>query len=422
MYEINSKQMMKRKITIIAIACMVVTMSESYSQRYDGLGRQGRNVITTAVPSLLIGPDSRVGAMGEAGVALQDDINAQHWNPAKYAFMKNPFGAGLSYSPWLANLGVNDIYLAYLAGYAKVSKMDVVSFSLRYFSMGEMEMTNDLGESLGKANPHEFAVDAGYSRKLVDNLSMALSGRFIYSYLSNYSAYGGGGDIKPGMAGAVDIGLFYTKDLKANTVESNKISWGLCFSNIGSKISYSTSSAEFRSFIPANFRTGIVYTLGMDKYNKITFSFDLNKLMVPTPPQYARDSNGMVIRDPEGEPVIDKGRNPRTTSVAESLITSWFDAPGNPTKFKEEMQEFIQNIGIEYGYIDVFFVRTGFFNEAWSKGNRKYLTFGVGLKYSMFCIDASYILPVNTRNHPLENTLRFSLSFDFFNKNNNQRK
>jgi len=411
--------MIKKKIAIIAIVCMVATISEAYSQSYEGLGRRGRNVITTAVPSLLIGPDSRVGAMGESGVALGDDINAQHWNPAKYAFMKNPFGLGLSYSPWLANLGVNDIYLLYLSGYAKASKMDVVSFSLRYFSMGEMEMTDETGESKGKANPHEFAIDAGYSRKLVDNWSLALSGRFIYSYLSNYSSYGGGGDIKPGIAGAVDIGLFYTKDLRANTVEGNKISWGLCLSNIGSKISYSTST-YFRSFIPANFRTGIAYALEIDKYNKLTFTFDLNKLLVPTPPEYARDSSNMVIRDPNGEPIIAKGdKKYRNRAVAESLITSWYDAPRG---FAEEMEEFIQNIGIEYGYNDIFFIRTGFFNEAATKGNRKYITFGVGLKYSMFSIDASYILPVNNRNHPLENTLRFSLTFDFFNKTSTQRK
>jgi hypothetical protein len=400
---------------------MIAAMSEAYSQK-EVLGQdKTRNVITTVVPSLLIGPDSRVGAMGEAGVALDNDINAQHWNPAKYIFMENMFGAGFSFSPWLAGLGVNDIYLAYLSGYAKVTNMDAVSFSLRYFSMGEMELTDPTGASMGKAAPHEFAIDAAYSRILVDNLSMAMTGRFIYSKLSNYTSYGNQTDIKPGTSVAVDVSLFYRKELRTNSLESSKISWGLCISNIGGKVSYSkTKDNRYSNFLPANFRTGVAYELGMDKYNKLTFTFDLNKLLVPTPPRYAKDSIGNTILI-QGEPVVEKGRDPKKTTAAEALITSWYDAPGNPTVFAEEMQEFIQNIGIEYGYSNTFFVRTGFFNEAKTKGNRKYITFGVGLKYSMFCIDASYILPVSSRNHPLENTLRFSLTFDFFNKKNSKK-
>ena len=405
--------MTNKKITIVAmLVLMAATMSSVYAQNIVLGQDKTRNVITTAVPSLMIGPDSRVGAIGEAGVALQNDINAQHWNPAKYAFMENPFGAGFSYSPWLAGLGCHDIYLAYLAGYVKSDKMGAVSFSLRYFSMGDMELTDEMGNIIGKATPNEFAVDAGYSRKLIDNLSMAVSFRFIYSDLSRG---GSQSEIKPGMTGAADIGLFYVKDLKANTVESNKISWGLCLSNIGGKISYSTT--DYRSYIPANFRTGIAYELGIDKYNKITFLFDLNKLLVPTPPLYGKDTA-------TGKLVIEGGRKEyadhyRNVSPAESLFKSWYDAPRG---FGEEMEEFIQNIGLEYGYNDVFFVRTGFFNEAKTKGNRKYITFGVGLKYSMFAIDAAYILPVNSRNHPLENTLRFSLTFDFFKNNKKQKK
>jgi len=410
--------MIKKRTTIIAVwVFMIVTISETYSQG-GALGQdRTRNVITTAVPSLIIGPDSRAGAMGEAGVAIANDINAQHWNPAKYVFFDNTFGLGLSYSPWLAGLGVNDIYLAYLAGYAKVSRMDAVSFSLRYFSMGDMELTDYSGSLIGRASPHEFAIDATYSRKLVDNLSMAIGGRFIYSKLANYTASGNQSDIKPGLSGAADIAFFYTKELRANNVEGSNFAWGLSISNLGSKISYSTTI--YRSFIPANFRTGIAYTVEIDKFNKMTFAFDLNKLLVPTPPLYATDSNGSVIRDPDNNPVVAKGHNPQNTSPAEAIFTSWYDAPGG---FGEEMREFIQNIGMEYGYNDIFFIRAGFFNEARTKGNRKYLTFGVGLKYSMFSIDASYILPVSTRNHPLENTLRFSLTFDFGPQNRGNRR
>jgi len=414
--------MIEKRITIIAVwVFMIATIGETYSQGGGAIGQDNtRNVITTAVPSLIIGPDSRSGAMGEAGVAVANDINAQHWNPSKYIFFDNLFGLGLSYSPWLAGLGVNDIYLAYLTGYAKVSRMDAISFSLRYFSMGDMELTDYSGTVIGKAAPHEFAIDATYSRKLIDNFSMAIGGRFIYSKLATYTASGNQSDIRPGITGAADISFFYTKDLRANSIEGHNIAWGLCISNIGAKISY--SSSIYRSFIPTNFRTGIAYTIEMDKFNKMTFAFDLNKLLVPTPPLYATDTiNGGVIQDPDGNPVIAEGggRNPLTTSPAEAIFTSWYDAPGG---FKEEMREFIQNIGIEYGYNDIFFIRTGFFNEARSKGNRKYLTFGVGLKYSMFSIDASYILPVSRRDHPLANTLRFSLTFDFGTKNKGNRK
>jgi len=404
----------ERIIIVCALMLMSSAVNKSYSQ--TGLGQElhkSSNVITTAVPSLLIGPDSRLGAMGETGVAVEKDINAQHWNPSKYVFSENPFGLGFSFSPWLAGLGVNDIYLAYLAGYAKVSQMDAISFSLRYFSMGDMEFTDADGQSKGRFSPREFAIDAAYSRKLVDNWSMAVTGRFIYSKLANYSSYGDQNSIKAGVTGAVDVSLFYTKDLRAEKVESNNIAWGLCLSNIGGKISYSTSS-DYRSFLPANFRTGIAYTVGMDKYNKLTLTLDLNKLLVPTWPTYKKDSVNRIMLDPNGNPIIDKGgwkgKLPRDISPAEALVVSWFDAPGG---FREEMREFIQNFGLEYGYNDLFFIRTGFFNEATTKGNRKYITFGVGVKYSMFAIDACYILPVSRRNHPLENTLRFSLTFDF---------
>lgn len=404
--------MKKKGILIVSVWMLMICGSNKvYSQSQGGvLGQeQKRNVITTAVPSMLIGPDSRIGAMGETGVAVGEDINAQHWNPSKYVFSENTFGLGFSFSPWLANLGVNDIYLAYLAGYVKIGKMDAVSFSLRYFSMGEMELTDITGAVIAKASPHEFAIDAAYSRKLIENLSMAITGRFVYSHLSNYTNSGSQDNIKPGIAGAADVSLFYTKDLRAKNVESSKISWGLNISNIGNKISY--SSSLYRSFLPANFRTGIAYTLGLDRYNKLTFAFDLNKLLVTTPPLFKKDSSGFVERDDVTfDPIIAKGRNPQTTTAAEAVFTSWFDAPGG---FGEEMREFVQNFGVEYGYNDLFFIRTGFFNEAKTKGNRKYMTFGVGVKYSIFSIDACYILPVSARNHPLENTLRFSLTLDF---------
>lgn len=377
----------------------------------DVLGKSeiaGRsNAITTAVPFLMIGPDSYTGGMGEVGVALPHDLNAQHWNPAKYVFSPNTGGIAISYSPWLSNLNMNDIYLAYLSGYYKLTNLDAISMSLRYFSMGEMELRDLIGENpLGdgvKVSPHEFAIDAAYSRKFTKELSMAVTGRFIYSNLTTVSGISSTTEgIKPGFSGAADISLYYKKNLRSERLYKSFIGFGVNFSNIGAKISYSKSLES--DFLPANFRIGTAYTMYVDKYNSLTFALDLNKLLVPTNPLYYTDSV-----DVDGNKVIAAGRDPSNTSVVEAIITSWYDAPGG---FKEEMNEFIVNIGVEYAYNDLLFIRAGYFNEAATKGNRKYLTAGVGIKYSIFALDASYIIPVTERNNALENTLRFTLSFD----------
>ena len=399
-----------RKILVLLFSIIISTVSVVNSQstnRSQLLGQQG-NAITTAVPFLLIGPDSRTGGMGETGAAILNESNAQHWNPSKYLFSKNDAGISVSYSPWLAGLNVNDIHLLYLSTYFKLTKLDAISFSLRYFSLGSMEITNNFGDKIVDAKPNEFAIDGAYSRILVDGLSMAVTGRFIYSHLSNYSATQ---DIKPGVSGAADISLFYMKKFEPGKFSSHNLNVGLNISNIGAKISYSNNT-EMRDFLPANFRFGLAYDMNFDKYNKLTVAFDLNKLLVTTPPIYLRDSNNnnMIVRDENNDPVVEKGRYPYKTSAAAAVFTSWFDAPGG---FVEEMKEFILNFGLEYAYNDLLFIRAGYFNEARTKGNRKYMTFGVGVKYSIFTIDASYILPVSARNSPLEHTLRFTLSFDF---------
>ena len=393
--------------SFVSFLCIVLSFSSVYSQNAkNALGQEYSklsNPITTAVPFLLIAPDSRLGGMGEAGAAVLGDMNAQHWNPAKYLFSENNGGFSVSYSPWLAGLDVNDIYLLYLSGYAKVSKMDAISFSLRFFSMGKMELRDMTGEKIGPdVTPHEFAIDAAYSRMLVEGLSMSVTGRFIYSKLSNYSPTQ---DIKPGLSGAADISLFYQKKFKSRKMHAHNLNLGLNISNIGAKITYS-EIRDMRDFLPANFRLGIAYDMHFDKYNRMTLAFDVNKLLVTTPPAFRRDTNANGTVDI----VVDKGRDPYKTSAAAAVFTSWGDAPGG---FSEEMKEFILNFGLEYAYNDLLFVRAGYFNEAKTKGARKYLTFGVGIKYSVFAIDASYILPVASRTHPLANTLRFTLSFDF---------
>ncbi|MBP5412605.1 MAG: type IX secretion system outer membrane channel protein PorV [Bacteroidales bacterium] len=385
--------------------------AQSAKPANDVLGRMGGNVISTGVPFLLIAPDTRIGGMGETGVAVENDINAQHWNPAKYIYSPNNFGFSVSYSPWLAGLNVNDIYLLYLAAYGKVTDKDGLSGSLRYFSMGSMEIRNEEGDLITDYKPHEFAFDLAYERQLIPDLSMAVTGRFIFSDLSTSTTR----ESKPGLAGAADISLFYHKKLRANKLNFSQIAFGLNISNIGNKISYSSSMA--RDFLPANFRTGIAYTMKIDPYNQFIFAIDFNKLLVTTPPIYKTDENGAIVYDEvTGEPIIEKGRNPKTTTAASAVFTSWFDAP---TGFVEELHEYIVNLGIEYSYNNLLFVRTGYFNESQYKGRRKYMTFGIGIKYSVFSIDAAYILPLNSRNHPLQNTLRFSISFDF-NKNGNK--
>ena len=399
------------KKTIIS-SLLICSCLSAIGQKVDALGRLRANDITTADLFLMIGPDLHLGGMGEVGAAIPHDLNAQFWNPAKYVFSPNIGGVSVSYSPWLFGLGLNDIYLAYLSGYYKPTKMDAISMSLRFFSMGQMELRDYEGNNpLGKnvyVNPHEFSIDAAYSRKFTPQLSMAIAGRFIYSNLttvSNVSSTTEG--VKPGISGAADIALFYQKNLKAEKLHKSIIGFGLNISNIGAKISYSSSMD--REFLPANLRIGTAYTMYIDKYNSLTFALDLNKLLVPTTPIYATDSFGVVLRDADGNAIIEKGRDPRKSSVVGAIVTSWYDAPGG---FVEEMSEFIINLGLEYGYNDLLFIRAGYFNEAKNKGNRKYLTAGVGLKYSIFILDASYIIPVNERNNALENTLRFTLSFD----------
>jgi hypothetical protein len=394
------------------IMLATVWVANTQAQILDRKGDLGKinNAITTAVPFLLIAPDSRIGAMGETGVAVLDDGAAQHWNPSKYLFSQNDAGVSISYSPWLAGLHVNDIYHLYLSAYYNVTDMDALSFAIRFFSMGDMDLTDYQGNIIMSAKPHEFAIDAAYTRMLVDNLSMSVTGRFIYSKLSVTGI--NNSDIKPGIAGAADISLFYKKAFSSGKLYKHNLNVGVQISNIGNKVSY--SSTLDRDFLPANLRLGIAYDMYFDKYNKLTLAFDINKLLVPTPPVYETDSNGTVILNEENDPVVAKGRDPRKTSVVSAIFTSWGDAPGG---FEEEMKEFILNFGMEYTYNDLFSVRAGYFNEAKTKGARKYMTFGVGIKYSIFAIDAAYILPVASRNHPLENTLRFTLSFDFKVKN-----
>ncbi len=360
------------------------------------------NAITTAVPFLMIAPDSRSGAMGDIGVSTTPDANSQFWNPAKYPFIEHDFGFSMSYSPWLRSL-VNDINLAYLSGYYKIDNKSAISASLRYFSMGEIQFTDKVGNDLGIYKPNEFSIDAAYSRLLGPNFSGAVALRYINSNLTSGQNVGGQ-QTEVGQSVAADVAIYWRKKMKVNDTKM-LFAVGLNVSNIGTKISYSESLE--RDFIPTNFRLGPSLTIDLDKYNKLTIAVDINKLLVPTPPIYALDSNDNPIAQGDGWE-IEKGMDPNR-SVGNALFTSWYDAPGG---FTEEIQEFIIGSGLEYAYDQKFFIRGGYFYENQYKGNRQYFTLGAGFKYNVFALDFSYLIPTTQRN-PMQNTVRFTLVFNF---------
>jgi hypothetical protein len=371
------------------------------------------NAIQTAVPFMTITPDSRAGGMGDVGVASEPDVNSQYWNNAKYVFMESQGGVALSYTPWLRKL-INDINLAYLAGFYKIDEKQVVSAALRYFSLGQIVFTDNYGTPQGIYVPNEFAIDAGYARLLTDNFSGGIVFRFIRSDLTGGQTVGGS-DSKAAMAIAGDLGFFYRN---ADLVLGNRdgiLGLGIQFSNMGNKVSY-TADQE-KSFLPINLRLGGALTIEMDEYNSISLMADLNKLMVPTPPVWATDSIGNPIRNANGDQIIEYGKNP-FVAVPVGMFQSFYDAPGvvmndgSRSKWREEVNEITYSVGLEYWYRKQFAIRGGYFHEHETKGNRKYFTVGMGLRLNVFALDFSYLIPVKQQN-PLANTLRFTLGFEF---------
>ncbi len=355
------------------------------------------NVIHVAVPFLTIAPDSRAGAMGEAGIATKPDVYSMHWNPAKYAFAEENFSAALTYTPWLRNL-IDNIDLATLSAYMRIDENQTISGSLTYFSLGEIVFTNISGEPEGQHNPNEFSIDVGYSRKLSENLSGGLAFRYIRSDLTG-GAYVGGTVSQPAQAFAADISIYSQNDIEISGNEA-ELAWGANISNIGNKVTYSDD--QNTQFIPINLGLGSALTLNIDEQNSISFAMDVNKLLVPTPPVYYPDSV-----DVDGNRVIEQGKDPNV-SVARGMLQSFYDAPGG---FREELREITLSMGTEYWYAEQFAIRAGYFYEHETKGNRKFFTTGLGLRLNAFSIDFSYLIPVY-RTNPLANTLRFSLSID----------
>lgn len=395
-----------KKVTVFVISLTVLSVSvfaQSNSISRDSLLGQ-INTITTAVPFLLIAPDARAGSMGDAGVATSPDANSIHWNPAKLAFVDKNMGVSVSYTPWLRAL-VPDIYLGYLSAYKKLKGDQTLALSLLYFSLGDITFTDNNGNVTGQFNPKELSVDVAYSRKLGDDFSGGLALRYINSNLTGGAYLPSGSYSHAGNSVAADVSVYYLKDIEISNKKTVFTS-GLNISNIGSKISYTESGNK--DFIPTNFRLGAGLKTDLDEYNSLCFTADVNKLLVPTPPVYLKDVSGKDSVDENGSKIVLYGKDPNV-SVATALFTSWADAPGG---FAEEIKEFTYSLGLEYWYDKQFAIRAGYFHEAPTKGNRQFFTVGAGVKYNVFGIDFSYLIPTQQK-HPLENTLQFTLLVDF---------
>jgi Type IX secretion system protein PorV len=349
------------------------------------------NVVTTSVPFLRISPDARAGGMGEVGIATAPDANSPFWNLAKTAFNESEGGLSLTYTPWLRRLQLNDVYLATVTGYYKLSDQEAIAGSLRYFSLGNIQFTDNLGNDFGSFRPREFSFDAGYTRKLSEKMGLGVALRYINSNLAGGQVVNGT-TYKAGSTVSGDLSWFYTGQ---NQVGEG---WnlGATLTNLGGKIGY-TNDAKQKDFIPANLGIGAAHSWVFDESNKLTFGVDVNKLLVPTPPAVG-DSAGLVAY--------------RSKSVVSSWFSSFGDAPGG---FGEELREFQVSGGFEFVYQDQFALRAGYHYEDATKGNRKYFTLGAGLKYNVFGLNVSYIIPSGSgiNQNPLSNTLRFGIVFDF---------
>jgi hypothetical protein len=391
---------MAKKIAIISLsligAMTISNVSIAQDPGLGGIGVDGKEIgaLSPAVPFLRISPDARAGAMGDAGIATTADANSQHWNVGKVVTNEKDFGASVTYTPWLRQLGIDDMFLGYLSGFYKFGKEknQALSASLRYFNLGDINYTDNDGNPIGTGSPREMSFDVGYSRKLSDNLSLGVALRYINSNIAQGSQ-ASNIDYNPGNAFAGDVGVYYSKTTEQSEDVKSTFSAGAVLSNIGSKISYSEVNKDF---IPTNLGIGAAYTYQFDQFNKITGTVDFNKLLIP--PAIKRN---------------DQWNRP-DYSVVKGMMQSFVEAPG--------FYGSVASLGAEYWYMNQFAVRAGYFYEAPSNGGRQYFTCGLGIKYMSFGFNFSYLVPAviatNSQNtgvvtNPLANTLRFSLTFDF---------
>jgi len=365
------------------------------------------NTQLTAMPFLRIVPDARGGGMGDVGIAVPSDANSMYYNASKLVFNEQESGLAVTYTPWLRNLGLDDVYMAYLAGYRQLDNFSAIGVGMRFFSLGEIAFTDENGDGLGQGKPREMELSLAYSRKLGTNFSAGLTGKYIRSSLATGQNVNGV-EIVPATAFAADISMNWFKE--GNMVAGgSKWSFGLALTNIGSKVSYTGN--DLKDFIPANFGFGTALELNFDEYNAITFALDINKLLTPSPiSALIKDADGNEIPNPAYDENEDGIADFRQKSLFEGVFGSFTDAQAG---FSEELREVNYSLGVEYWYDKQFAVRGGYYFENPTKGDRQFLTVGVGIKYNVFGIDLSYLTPTNNRRNPLDNTLRFSLIFDF---------
>ncbi|MFT2010320.1 type IX secretion system outer membrane channel protein PorV [Pontibacter sp. 13R65] len=366
-------------LTAALVACTFASAPFALAQNQIGQDNEVR-AVTTAVPILTVAPDARSAALGDAGVALSPDANSPFWNPAKLGFVENDMAVAFSYSPWLRNI-VDDMSLSYLSGYKKLNETSALSVSLTYFDLGAIQFIDENRNPMQDYNPKEYAVSVAYGQALSENFSVGIGARFIHSNLAgnvNVSGQSATFESKPGNTAAVDVGVYYNKEL------NQQITLALAgnISNIGGKISY--TNADQKDFLPTNLKLGTALTYNLDPYNTLTFVLDANKLLVPSP---GADS---------------------TQTVISGIFSSFGDAEGG---MSEELKEVILSGGVEYWYNSLFAARLGYFYENPQKGDRKYLSFGVGLRYQKFGVDVAYLVP-NERANPLAQTLRFTIGLN----------
>jgi hypothetical protein len=373
-FEALKKELMKLSTAVLSIVAVCLSdVAYSQSTPTPGTLIGAQRAITTAVPFLSITPDARHAGLGDAGVATSPDANSAYWNAGKLVFIDKKYGGSFSYTPWLGKI-VNDMWISSLAGFYKINRTRAVGFSLKYFDLGEISFRDDTNRPLGDFNPKEAAFDATYSQMLSENLGVGLSGRYIFSNLTGAFS---GADAQAGNSVAMDIGMYYTKQLQS--AKNSTLSLGAQISNIGAKISYTDNNNK--DFLPTNLRLGGAFTTQLDQFNTMSFILDFNKLMVPT-----------------------SGSSDK--SLLSGMFGSFSDAPGGGS---EELREIMTSAGIEYWYKEIFAFRMGYFLEAEDKGNRKYMTLGTGFRKNNFAIDVAYIVPTNQREHPLAETLRFTI-------------
>ena len=414
---------MKYTIKIIAVSFFVFLARNAFAQPTSGSGVTDNdlqlNSITTAVPFMAITPDSRAGGMGDAGTALSASSTSIYWNTSALTFAEKKSEVSLSYTPWLRQL-TNDIHLSYLSGYYKINKTHSIGGAVKFFSLGEITFTDASGNVIRDDKPSEFELAAAYAFRLSDRMSIGINGKFAYSNLTGGLTVAGV-NTKPGIVGATDLSFSYNNDDARIGKTDGTYMFAATINNIGNKVSYSELSAQ--DFIPMNLKIGNSFKADFDKFNSVTFSLDIQRLLVPTPAYYD------LI---DGEYVMLSGMS-NDVGVISGMVQSFYDAPGvvatddngdyiqnsdgsyevvSGTRLKEELSEINFALGVEWWYNQILALRTGVFYENKNKGNRQYLNLGASLKYNMFGIDISYLASLNGRQSPLANTLRFTIRLD----------